>query len=244
MWLIVMKLINIINIRIYGKISIIMQKIRNISLYGIRINLRNCAGSSSGPAALPSPLNPASQCYPEPRRNSVVDVPKSNNDFDNTHIQPYTTVQWQNKEFDWIYYQGRIQDFLKEGAPKLSTDTISAHIVTGGVWGRCAPSEAEKNCNFHLVHSFCMGANTKSDALSLQKNRVRPHLNPSLITKKKKNKNKEKWKPQFKVHILDFTSPFNGLDRADGAGLIVTCFVVVVVVVVCFSFCFCFFVFY
>ena len=47
-----------------------------------------------------------------------------------------------------MHPQGRIQDFLKEGAPKLRTDSTSALVGTGGVWGGCAPSEAEKICNF------------------------------------------------------------------------------------------------
>ena len=42
-------------------------------------------------------------------------------------------------------YQGWIQEFLKEGAPKSRTDRTSAPVETGGVRGGCAPLEAEKN---------------------------------------------------------------------------------------------------
>ena len=47
----------------------------------------------------------------------------------------------------WIWHWW-IQDFLKDGAPILRTDRTSAPVGTGGVWGGCAPSEAEKNFNF------------------------------------------------------------------------------------------------
>ena len=30
----------------------------------------------------------------------------------------------------------------------METDRTSVPVGTGGVWGRCTPSEAEKNCNF------------------------------------------------------------------------------------------------
>ena len=71
--------------------------------------------------------------------------------------------------------QGRIQDFIKEGMPKLRTDRTSMPVGTGGVWGGCAPSETKKICNFSkLIRTiwcilFAWGANTKSGALSLQK---------------------------------------------------------------------------
>ena len=62
--------------------------------------------------------------------------------------------------------QGRIQDFVKEGAPKLRTDRTLVPVGTGGVWGGCALSEAEKICNFQsyphdLVHSFSLGRQHK-----------------------------------------------------------------------------------
>ena len=68
-------------------------------------------------------------------------------------------------------YQERIQDFLKEGAgaPKLMTDRSLAPVGTRGVWGGCAPSEAEKNCNFQIQFAqfgafFLHGAPTQSQA--------------------------------------------------------------------------------
>ena len=45
-------------------------------------------------------------------------------------------------------YQGQIQDFIEEEAPKLKTDRTSVPVGTGGVWGECPLSEAENICNF------------------------------------------------------------------------------------------------
>ena len=75
-----------------------------------------------------------------------------------------------------LLYQGRIQDFLKERAPKLRTDRTSAPVGTGGVWGGCAPSEAEKNCSFQSQFArvgafFLPDAPTQSQAPYLCKKR-------------------------------------------------------------------------
>ena len=84
---------------------------------------------------------------------------------------------------DIVDIQGQIQDFLKEGVPKSKTDRTLAPVGIGGVWGGCAPWEAEKNCNFrsqfvrfgafflrgvhrilHIYLEFCAGAPTQSQA--------------------------------------------------------------------------------
>ena len=76
--------------------------------------------------------------------------------------------------FPNLLKQGQIQDFLKEGAPKLRTDRTSAPMGTGGVWGGCAPSEAEKNCNFQSQFArfdafLLLGAPTQSQVPYLWK---------------------------------------------------------------------------
>ena len=59
--------------------------------------------------------------------------------------------------------QGRIQDFLKGGAPKLRTDRTSVPVRTGVVWGGMCPLRSGEKfvifkVNSHdLVHSVCLG---------------------------------------------------------------------------------------
>ena len=72
-----------------------------------------------------------------------------------------------------LVQHGQIQDFLKEGAPKLRTDKSSVTVGTRGVWGERAPSEAEKNVIFgvnshDLVHYF-LEAPTQNQAHYLWK---------------------------------------------------------------------------
>ena len=83
-----------------------------------------------------------------------------------------------------------IQDFSKEGAPKLRTDRTSAPVGTGGVWGDVAPQKRRKilifKVNSHnLVHSFCLGHPHKVRRPISAKNRggahwMRPPLNLPL----------------------------------------------------------------
>ena len=65
-----------------------------------------------------------------------------------TWIWKISTIKIPDKiiAFHSCCSRGRI--FLKEGALKLRTDRTLAPVGTGDVWGGCAPSEAEKICNF------------------------------------------------------------------------------------------------
>ena len=80
--------------------------------------------------------------------------------------------------------------FFKRGAPKLRTGRTLAPVRTCGVWGGCAPSEADKHCNFQsqfarFGDSFCLGCPHKVRRPISAKNRggarrVRNSLNPPL----------------------------------------------------------------
>ena len=47
-----------------------------------------------------------------------------------------------------------MQDFSKEGAPKLRTDRILPLLGTGSVWGGCAHSEVEKNVISKVIFAW------------------------------------------------------------------------------------------
>ena len=87
--------------------------------------------------------------------------------------------------------QGRIQDFLKEGAPTLRVYRTLAPVWTGVSEGDVPPQKRRKTAIFKvnshdLVHSFCLEHPHKVRRLISAKNRggarrVRPPLNPPLI---------------------------------------------------------------
>ena len=102
------------------------------------------------------------------------------------HLQKLLLLQY----FDDNPYR-QIQNFLKDGAPKLRINISLLTVGTWGVWRGCGLSEAEKKCNFQIQFTwfesfFFPEAPTQIQAPYLWKNRegvccLHPSLNLPLI---------------------------------------------------------------
>ena len=60
-------------------------------------------------------------------------------------------LEWSNtvgSHCSFVHVTGADPGFFKRGGTQLRTDRTLAPVGTGGVWGGCASSEAEKICHF------------------------------------------------------------------------------------------------